>query len=65
MLYGPSEIKCPVCHCQNVERIHRSRFEKICRRSPKFRCYRCSRNFFRKIRSGKPGAEQTLAASAR
>ncbi len=63
MPYGPYELKCPVCQCQNVERIHRSTFEKICRRNPKFRCYRCSRNFFKKIRPEQTGAGQKLAAT--
>ncbi len=65
MPYGPYELKCPVCKCRNVERIHRSTFEKICRRNPKFRCYRCSRNFFSKILPQQSVAGQTSAVPDR
>jgi len=52
-MYSRYQMNCPSCDSQDIERIHRSRLEKICRRNPKFLCLRCKQKFFRKIDSEK------------
>ncbi len=51
MLEGEYLIHCPRCGSRDevIERIHRSRFEQICRRNPKFFCTSCKNKFYRKI----------------
>ena len=51
MLYGVYDIKCPNCGSHEVDRIHRTFFEKLLLKNPKFRCYKCKREFFRKKRT--------------
>ena len=48
-MYRRYQMNCPSCDSQDIERIHRSRLEKILRRKPKFLCLRCKQKFFRKI----------------
>jgi len=49
LMYHRYQMNCPSCDSQDIERIHRSRLEKILRRNPKFLCLRCKQKFFRKI----------------
>ena len=52
-MYSRYQMNCPSCDSRDVERIHRSRLEKICRRHPKFLCLRCKQKFFRKLDKAK------------
>jgi hypothetical protein len=52
-MYRRYQMSCPGCDSQDIERIHRSRLEKIMRRKPKFLCLRCKQKFFRKIEAEK------------
>ncbi len=49
MAYAFNAITCPNCDSQKIERIHRSRLEKLMLRKPKFLCRSCKRKFFKKI----------------
>jgi len=48
-MYSRYNMNCPSCDSRDIERIHRSWLEKMCRRNPKFLCLRCRHKFFRKI----------------
>ena len=49
MPYLLNQVTCPNCGSRNVERIHRSRLEKMVLRNPKFLCHKCNQKFFKKI----------------
>ena len=48
MQLGHYDNPCPHCGSQEVERIHRTLFERLRLKSPKYRCRKCQRKFFRK-----------------
>ena len=54
-----SEMTCRSCGSQEVYRIHRSVFDKLLRRPPKYRCARCRRSFFRRRRDPAQSASPT------
>jgi ribosomal protein L37AE/L43A len=52
MRYSLNAVTCPSCDSQKIERIHRSRLEKLMLRNPKFLCHSCNKKFFEKISPG-------------
>jgi transposase-like protein len=49
MRYSLNAVTCPNCDSQKIERIHRSKLEKLMLRNPKFLCHSCNKKFFEKI----------------
>ena len=49
MPYSLNAVTCPNCDSQKIERIHRSKLEKLMLRNPKLLCHSCNKKFFKKI----------------